>query len=261
MTLRNAEIFRWHGDIKPENILSVKGQWKLADFGFAKFKRQTGIESSREAEITLDGGTVAYGITYNTCTRLRFTDRLIGPPESQNQADGGRATTTRVTQAVDIWSFGTVLITAATWVVLGYAGIRQFELLRQQGLSKLCQQRGTGFYICGSFHDGRKLLPEVKAWSDYLKQCKRVGDTVTEGVLDLVESRMLLEDPSARIRAKDLCLSLSTVLETATRERERRVQDSVTKWSVEPAVLEAIKTQQDINEEHYTWEALTTAEQ
>ena len=28
---------RWHADIKPDNILSVRGRLKLADFGFASF--------------------------------------------------------------------------------------------------------------------------------------------------------------------------------------------------------------------------------
>lgn len=49
----------WHADIKPDNILRVYGEFKLADFGFATFSdfRQAGqIPTS-----FIEGGTAAYG--------------------------------------------------------------------------------------------------------------------------------------------------------------------------------------------------------
>jgi serine/threonine protein kinase len=47
----------WHADLKPDNILIVNDEYKLADFGFAKFKGQ-GSEMPLEY---LEGGTEAYG--------------------------------------------------------------------------------------------------------------------------------------------------------------------------------------------------------
>jgi serine/threonine protein kinase len=47
----------WHADIKPDNILIVKGKFKLADPGFARFEKK----SSRDSTI-IPGGTTTYGI-------------------------------------------------------------------------------------------------------------------------------------------------------------------------------------------------------
>lgn len=48
---------RWHGDIKPDNILRVRGEYKLADFGFTKFVR----EQFGQTTTFLPGGTRTYG--------------------------------------------------------------------------------------------------------------------------------------------------------------------------------------------------------
>jgi serine/threonine protein kinase len=50
-------IFRWHGDIKPDNILRVRGEFKLADFGFTKFEKD---EIGKSSTFIL-GGTRTYG--------------------------------------------------------------------------------------------------------------------------------------------------------------------------------------------------------
>jgi serine/threonine protein kinase len=55
----------WHADIKPENILRVYGEFKLADFGFAKF---SDVDWAGQIPTSfIHGGTAAYGespITY-----------------------------------------------------------------------------------------------------------------------------------------------------------------------------------------------------
>lgn len=49
----------WHADIKAENILRVYGEFKLADFGFAKF---SDYESAGQMPTnSIDGGTSTYG--------------------------------------------------------------------------------------------------------------------------------------------------------------------------------------------------------
>jgi serine/threonine protein kinase len=50
--------FRWHADLKPDNILRVHGEFKLADFGFAKFKKRA---PDRKPMEYIEGGTETYG--------------------------------------------------------------------------------------------------------------------------------------------------------------------------------------------------------
>lgn len=48
--------YRWHADIKPDNIIIVHGKCKLADPGFAKFV-------DRVPEEVVRGGTETFGNT------------------------------------------------------------------------------------------------------------------------------------------------------------------------------------------------------
>jgi serine/threonine protein kinase len=48
---------RWHADIKPDNILSVHGKFKLADPGFAHFVKKT--DKIPMGEVL--GGTETFG--------------------------------------------------------------------------------------------------------------------------------------------------------------------------------------------------------
>lgn len=49
--------FRWHADIKPDNIIIVHGKFKLADPGFAKFVEKT----EKIPEEIVIGGTETFG--------------------------------------------------------------------------------------------------------------------------------------------------------------------------------------------------------
>lgn len=51
-----VDRIRWHGDIKPENILRVKDRFKLADHGEARIQLATGSERPK----TKIGGTRTY---------------------------------------------------------------------------------------------------------------------------------------------------------------------------------------------------------
>jgi serine/threonine protein kinase len=50
---------RWHADIKPDNILSVQGGFKLSDPGFASFVQKADDMPKR----SIQGGTETYGMS------------------------------------------------------------------------------------------------------------------------------------------------------------------------------------------------------
>jgi hypothetical protein len=57
VTRGSGSLSGWHADIKPSNILRVKGQFKLADFGFSKM---VNIEAGKPITQVMDGGTLKY---------------------------------------------------------------------------------------------------------------------------------------------------------------------------------------------------------
>ncbi|KAH7128547.1 hypothetical protein B0J11DRAFT_273614 [Dendryphion nanum] len=180
----------WHADIKPDNILSINGEFKLADFGFAKFSEKRPDERAPMHHI--DGGTDTYGA-----------------PELARMKSAG--TMTPVLQTIDTWSFGCVLSVAATWIVLGFQGIRQYRVLRQLASSN---QTPDG-KVTDRFHDGFDLLPEIKHWHDFLRNHVRASDFATKLVLDFVEAKMLQTSPNARPDSEMLCVSLDEIMDMA----------------------------------------------
>ncbi|KAJ8119559.1 hypothetical protein ONZ43_g3515 [Nemania bipapillata] len=122
-----ADALAWHGDIKPENILDVRGSFKLAD---------PGSRFPEVPEALLSAAAAPEKFTYRP-------ERLVEP---------------EVTQGSDIWSLGCVFSVAATYVVLGKEGVKQYRLLRQSMIEKL------GIGIGDPFHNKEKVLPVVTDW-------------------------------------------------------------------------------------------------
>ncbi|KAF2864734.1 hypothetical protein BDV95DRAFT_290159 [Massariosphaeria phaeospora] len=198
---RSLNYDGWHADIKPDNILSVHGEFKLADFGFARF-----------AERELNGLVPMHSIEGGT-------DTYCAPEIARMRKNG---TSTPVMQTIDTWSFGCVLSVAATWVVLGLQGIRQYGVLRRLARSN---QTASG-KPTDKFHDGERVLLEIQDWHNFLRSHIRSSDTATPLVLDLVESHMLRSKPGNRLSSKKLCESLRNLITSAKAIEIEQVGDS-----------------------------------
>ncbi|KAH7163468.1 kinase-like domain-containing protein [Dactylonectria estremocensis] len=184
----------WHGDIKPDNILFVRREFKLADFGFSEFEKE-----KRKAQ--LFGGTRTYGAP----------ERDINGKVNANIPQS---------QTIDTWSFGCVLSAVATWVILGPAFYIRYSIIRQEAIEELHRARKHSQNIsvpsCNdSFHDGNKVLDAVTKWHDHLRNSTRRADTISRRVLDLVDNGMLVHDPEKRLTATQLCERLCKIIELA----------------------------------------------
>jgi hypothetical protein len=122
-------------------------------------------------------------------------------------------TTSEVTQTIDTWSFGCVLSVAATWVVLGFQGVRQYEKLR-----RLSPANKKGNKTYERFHNGTDVLPEIKKWHNYLRGHLRPSDTATSMVLDVIEHNMLQTETYNRLDLKSLCKRLGKIIKDAKEE-------------------------------------------
>ena len=157
-----------------------------------------------------------------------LTDDVLGAPEMSRMNSNG--TFSGVTQSIDTWSFGCVLSVAATWIVLGFQGIRQYEKLRALAPSN------DGKF--DRFHNGTDVLPEVKKWHNYLRGHLRSSDTTTSLVLDLVEHKMLQTETHNRISLGSLCDELNELIVRAENKIEQ-LKDVHSRFT-DPAVLQAL---------------------
>ncbi len=117
----------------------------------------------------------------------------------------------KVTQGSDIWSLGCVFSVAATYVVLGKEGVKQYRLLRQSAIGYL------GIGVGDPFHDKEKVLEAVTHWHKYLRSTIRKDDFYTAKILDLVDNRMLIIPGEKRISGAALSKELKSIDEEATR--------------------------------------------
>ncbi|KAF2438416.1 hypothetical protein P171DRAFT_160681 [Karstenula rhodostoma CBS 690.94] len=199
---QNDRYHGWHNDIKPENIIVVNDKYKLADPGFAKFKKTLEQEDGESLpKIIAHGGTATYAA-----------------PERYARKSGANVP---VSQSVDLWSIGCIFSMAATWIVLGYQGIRQFDCIRQRAISNVLRQardQGREPIITKGdfFHDGTDILSVVKDWHRYLGNSVRQTDHVTKKMLELTEDHLLIRNRT--ITAKKLYIELQELLEGCKKE-------------------------------------------
>lgn len=122
----------------------------------------------------------------------------------------------RLTCEKDTWSLGCVLSVASTWVVLGFQGTLQYQLLRIDARSRAIKKKVAGSR--DTFHDEHKALEEIAIWHEYLRSQVRISDKLTSKVLKIIDEEMLLQDPIKRISTLALCEKLDEILREAEAE-------------------------------------------
>jgi hypothetical protein len=147
----------------------------------------------------------------------------LGAPECHPRR---RRSSNTVHQTIDIWSLACVFSIAATWVALGYQGILQYAEFRKNAIKNLKAPNPSQLEASESeetsisddkkgsedcFHNGHEVLLEVKDWHKSLRLILRKTDTVTALVLDLIDKRMLLSDPTKRLSAEEACTELRRI--------------------------------------------------
>lgn len=128
-----------------------------------------------------------------------------------------------MTQGSDIWSLGCVFSVAATYVVLGKEGVKQYRLLRSKAIERL------GLGIGDPFHNQEVVLPEVLHWHKYLREVLRKHDCYTARVLDLIDQRMLIVPGESRIPGHELPQKLSEILQS-TEDISQSIPASITEF-------------------------------
>jgi hypothetical protein len=98
---------------------------------------------------------------------------------------------------------------AATWVILGYNGVQQFNGVRKAAVIKngITQDARSR-----SFSDGTSVLQVVHDWHAYLRKVTRMTDKTSAHILDLIDDCMLIGAPAKRISARELCKRLEIIL-------------------------------------------------
>ncbi|KAL9079836.1 MAG: hypothetical protein Q9157_001292 [Trypethelium eluteriae] len=190
--MKTEDIFLWHQDIRPTNILCQlsEGQspyqcmFKLADLGLSHL-----IDYEQESHMALDNSGA----------------RIYSAPEAY-RADSITGRCDRVvSEKADVWSLGCILAEAAVWIITGRLGLEDFRNRRAKMNSTL---QGLG-----CFHDGLKLLGLVDKTLKDLIEYRRISDPVTDRLIPLILKMLWRETP--RPYARDLWIEARSVLEVS----------------------------------------------
>ncbi|KAK5452793.1 hypothetical protein LTS15_006941 [Exophiala xenobiotica] len=178
--LLSVTIGSCHNDIKPENVLVMTGPdgqplFKLADFALAKFVHvdesgSRGGTSSSERAIERSKGTRTYGAPELFLSRA---DDSMAVPENQRISDA---------QKGDVWSLGCVLSVVASYVVLGYSGVLEYQE------NRLNANEAANIEAQDTFHDS--TVTEV--WHDKLCSESKPYDKMTRAVIGFLDTCVLV---------------------------------------------------------------------
>lgn len=178
-----------HQDLKPSNIFVFKNTslgpspfsytFKIGDFGNSYVRPANHDGQDRDGP-------------------HRGGSRIYDPPEVI-LAD---TIPYQVNKPFDIWGIGCIIIECAVWVEFGKRGLDEFWNSRLRETSQSDGHRELGHGAC--FHDGVKLLKCVgEDVADKLKRNRRICDTITPAMVDLMVQCALVEE-NVRDRAQQL---------------------------------------------------------
>lgn len=138
----------------------------------------------------------------------------------------------------------------ATWVILGSRAYDEYVKYREKEIESLRKLKkkepATSVPTADdAFHDGTRVLKAVIKWHQYLQNSKRICDTISGRVLDLVEECMLLPTPEERWNLDELCRRLDLLVAEAKREHEQAIKAG----TVQQLAKETIQTLLDFEKE------------
>ncbi|KAI0515371.1 kinase-like domain-containing protein [Xylaria bambusicola] len=192
-----------HQDIKPANIFVFKDiqpgkpdglLFKLGDFGMSS----TSDPSARgEAEGPDNQGS-----------------RIYSSPEIPAWTERDQNISRTTSWHSDIWSFGCVLYELALWMATFERGRIEFREARIEATKQTPRIAAAGYR--GAFHDGKVLLPIVKAKVEELSSLGTPVASLSRELMQFFLDHMLQPNPGKRLYARQLKLYLIDRLDKIT---------------------------------------------
>ncbi|KAH7004105.1 kinase-like domain-containing protein [Fusarium venenatum] len=182
---RPEEPSRWflasvHQDIQPANILVFPAKQKDSEFD-VKFKL-TDFGLAEIGRVSNSGGTM---VTENRGNRMYIS------PESYANFSVQELVKTNVPPTADIWALGAVFSDVLVWSIHGEPGREKYRQRRRQKISNQSHMRASNYDAC--FHDGIDRLSAVKESHNLVLQDKRVRDSMSPYISNLILDFMLTE--------------------------------------------------------------------
>lgn len=135
--------------------------------------------------------------------------QCLGAPECYRIAEDKfeRGTRRYISDTIDVFSLGCVLLEAAVWLTEGPSGVRRFRDDRRHEARRAQMEEGI---TC--FHDGSELLDCVQAKLSSLQSNFFLADRLTASVCGSLIRAMLHAQHSNRMKTKDLWPSARRIL-------------------------------------------------
>lgn len=193
MAYNDDEVIKGiHEDIRPENILLMKGPSgspydftpKIADFGLYSRVRTARARASGSMGLDNNG------------------NQRFSAPECCHHTIQRHMGTNMITTSADIFSMGAVLSHTTAWVIGGFQEqVAYFRTRTEYHATTLPRFQNSGYEGC--FHDSIDPLPIVIQQHKRFRECCRASDDdVTPEILNWVEECMLVRTPKDRLRAR-----------------------------------------------------------
>ncbi|CBF87364.1 hypothetical protein AN9302.2 [Aspergillus nidulans FGSC A4] len=136
---RSGSVIAYHGDLKPANILIVRGVMKIADFGLLQVRYRS-IANNLEVW-SLESDTIA------------SSRRIYGGPDHSNKA------------LMDVWSFAAILSEISVFNLEGIQGLKRYRQRRFDDV-----QEATPSYKTYNFRHDTQMKASVSQTIDDLQQ-------------------------------------------------------------------------------------------